>query len=83
MVGLNISYLEKSLGKLYSKHHTVKWYDAEQAFKEEVNMLKLEDVSIIKISNDELAVKYRILKQEPRQKILFYIFYSKPAHEDN
>lgn len=46
-------------------------------------MLKLEDVSIIKISNDELAVKYRILKQEPRQKILFYIFYSKPAHEDN
>ncbi len=78
-----MSKVAKSLEKLYSKHRIVMWYDPEQVFEDEVASLALDQVSIIKVDNDELAVKYRILKEEPQQKFLLYLPYAKPAHEDN
>lgn len=73
----------KSLEKLYLKHRIVVWYDPEQAFVEELDELSITEVSMITIANDELAVKYRILHQEPKQKFLLYMPYARPSYEDN
>lgn len=75
--------IEKSLEKLYSKHRIVLWYDPEQAFAEELYGLSITKVSVITIENDELAVKYKILHQEPNQKFLLYMPYARPSYEDN
>lgn len=75
--------IEKSLKKLYNKHRIIVWYDPEQSFTEELVDFAMSNISVIKISNDELAVKYRILHQEPKQKFLLYMPYARPADEDN
>lgn len=75
--------IEKSLEKLYHKHRIVVWYDPEQAFTEELSGFSMSEVSLIRVCNDELAVKYRILHQEPKQKFLLYMPYAKPADEEN
>lgn len=79
----NIMKTAKSLEKLYLKHRIVVWYDPEQAFTEELEELSIPDVTMITIANDELAVKYRILNREPKQKFLLYMPYAKPSNEDN
>ena len=73
----------KSLEKLYLKHRIVVWYDPEQAFTEEIAELSIPEVSVITIENDELAVKYKILHQQPKEKFLLYMPYARPSHEDN
>lgn len=78
-----MSSIEKSLSKLYAKHRIVAWYDAEQAFTEELSALSIPEVSVITVANDEFAVKYRILHQEPKQKFLLYMPYARPSDEDN
>ena len=75
--------IEKSLERLYLKHRIVVWYDPEQTFSEEIDELSIPEVSVITISNDELAVKYRILHQETKQKFLLYMPYARPSYEDN
>lgn len=75
--------LGKSLEKLYLKHRIVVWYDPEKAFTEELAELSIPEVAVITIENDELAVKYKILHQEPTEKFLLYMPYARPSHEDN
>lgn len=75
--------IEKSLEKLYTKHRIVVWYDPEKAFTEDIENFSMPDVLAITVENDELAVKYRILHQEPQQKFLLYMPYARPSHEDN
>lgn len=78
-----MSKIEKNLEKLYTKNRIVVWYDPDQAFTEKLMDLAIPDVKIITINNDELAVKYKILHQEPLQKFLLYMPYDRPPFEDN
>lgn len=78
-----MSKIKKNLEKLYERHRIVVWYDPEEAFEEELNALELPDITVIAIDNDELAVKFRVLKQERDQKFLLYMPYERPEHEEN
>ncbi len=75
--------IEKNLEKLYNQHRIVIWYDPERAFEEELADINLPDVSVITVDNDELALKYRILIHEPKQKFLLYMPYARPSYDDN
>lgn len=75
--------IAKSLEKIYTKHRIVVWYDPEKAFEEEITVLSIPEVVVITVDNDELAIKYRILQQEPQQKFLLYMPYVRPSYQDN
>jgi len=78
-----MSKIEKNLEKLYSQHRIVVWYDPDRAFEEELAELILPDVSVVIITNNELAIKHQILLQQPQQKFLLYMPYSRPTYDLN
>lgn len=78
-----MSKIGTSLEKLYTKHRIVVWYDPEQAFTEEVEELKLKDVTCITVNGDEFAVKYRVLVQQKQDKFLLYIPSARPEDDSN
>lgn len=78
-----MSKIEASLQKLYEKHRIVVWYDAAKAFEEDFSGMALPGVAKITVAGDELAVKIRVLAQEPAQPFLLYMPYARPAPEDN
>ncbi|WP_211942097.1 BREX-1 system phosphatase PglZ type A [Cylindrospermopsis raciborskii] len=63
-----INRINQSLTKLFEKHRIVFWYDAKPELVREF----LGGVEKIELTNNQFAVKYRILHQEPKSKFLLY-----------
>lgn len=61
-----------SLSKLFEKHRIVFWYDTKHEFREDFEALNLKGVEKLEINNNEYSLKYRILREEPKQKFLLY-----------
>lgn len=66
------SRIAVSLAKLFEKHRIVFWYDAKHEFREDFQGLALKGVEKLEIHNNEFGLKYRILREEPKQKFLLY-----------
>lgn len=75
--------IAKGLERLFDEHRIVFWYDDKQEMGQVYEELSLDSVEKIAIQNDEFGVKYRILKQEPKQKFLIYRDEPEPANIDN
>ena len=57
---------------LFEKHRIVFWYDAKQELRADFEAVALPDVVKLEIANNEYALKYRILREEPEQRFLLY-----------
>jgi uncharacterized protein (TIGR02687 family) len=66
------SRIAVSLSKLFEKHRIVFWYDAKREFRDDFEALNLKGVEKVEINNNEYGLKYRILREEPKQKFLLY-----------
>jgi len=79
------SNIKKTLVKKFKEQRVIFWYnEKEQAdIQQEYESLMLKDVEKITVANNEFEIKYRILKQAPKQKFLIYRTGPKPANEDN
>ena len=75
--------IAKGLERLFDTHRIVFWYDDKQEMGELFAALSLDGVEKIAIANDEFQVKFRILRQEPKQKFLIYREGPEPALIDN
>jgi len=64
--------IESAIKKLLEKHRIVFWYDAKHELRQEYEALSIPGVEKIELSNNEYAVKYRILREEPNKKFLLY-----------
>lgn len=75
--------LQKSLTTQFTRHRIVFWYDPTDEWAAQVDELSLDDVIVVKVANNELGVKLRVLKDEPKSKFLLYFPTARPEDEDN
>jgi len=61
-----------ALKKHFERHRIIFWYDTKKELRADFDALELPDVEKIVIDNNEFAVKYRILREQPGQKFLLY-----------
>ncbi|PKL50510.1 MAG: BREX-1 system phosphatase PglZ type A [Candidatus Riflebacteria bacterium HGW-Riflebacteria-2] len=75
--------IAQAVARLFTKHRIVFWYDIKRELRADYEALEMPDVEKIVINNNEYALKYRILREEPEQKFLLYREGAKPAELDN
>ena len=71
------------LNDLFDRHRIVFWNDNDAGMRDDFAGLELPEVAKVEIDNNEFALKYRILRQEPEQKFLLYRAGPAPADIDN
>jgi hypothetical protein len=72
-----------AVNKLFTKHRIVFWYDAKQELHDEFEALILPEIEKVIITNNEFALKHRILRVEQQQKFLIYHKGPKPEDLEN
>ena len=75
--------ISKALAKRFERHRIVFWYDPEQEFSEAFEALEMEGIEKLTIANNEFALKYRVLREAPKQNFLLYKPGPRPANMDN
>ena len=71
--------IKAGLERLFEEHRIVFWYDVARDMRIEYEDMDLPNVEKVEIVNNEFGLKYRILRQEPKQK--FLVFHDGPAPE--
>ena len=66
------SKIAQALQKMFDKHRIVFWYDEKKELRSDYDNLNLDDVVKLEIQNNELTIKYHILREKPLQKFLVY-----------
>jgi len=64
--------IAKALNKLFDRHRIVFWYDTKQELRGDFEALELQGIEKLELTNNEFAVKHRLLREEPAQKFLLY-----------
>ncbi|PHO04848.1 BREX-1 system phosphatase PglZ type A [Rhodobacteraceae bacterium 4F10] len=72
-----------SLGKMFEEHRLVFWYDADRDMREAYEALDLPGVEKVELLNNEFGLKYRMLRQAPKQKFLVFRDGPEPEMKDN
>lgn len=72
---------ELSEGK---KRHIIFWYDEDGEFKEDIDELNLENIRVLKLSNNNsFAIKYEIERKDTTSNFLIYSNMQKPLPKQN
>ena len=72
-----------SLARLFDEHRIVFWYDTARDMRGAYEAADLEGVEKVEIANNEFGLKYRMLRQEPKQKFLLFKDGPEPEMTDN
>jgi uncharacterized protein (TIGR02687 family) len=75
--------ITQALKKLFERHRIVFWYDAKHELRNEFETLSLAGVEKLELNNNEFALKYRLLREQPEQKFLLYREGPQPTDLDN
>ena len=75
--------IQQALTRLFAKHRIVFWYDDKQELRDEYEALTLDGVEKIEIQNNEFGLKYRLLREAPKQSFLVYKEDKQPAPIQN
>ncbi len=75
--------IHAALQNLFTRHRIVFWYDTKRELREEFETLLLPGVELIELTNNEFAVKHRLLREQPDQKFLLYRAGPEPEYLDN
>ena len=75
--------IEKTLNTHFENNRVVFWYDDKKEFRQYFDDLNLPNITKIILQNNEFAVKYRVLREEPKQKFLLYQESARPSDLDN
>lgn len=78
-----MSKIAQALTRMFERHRIVFWYDQKQELFSDFDELTLDGVEKIKIANNEFAIKYRVLREQPEQKFLLYREGKQPTDLDN
>lgn len=79
---MDIKIIE-NLKKLFEKHRIIFWYDDKKELREDFDELDLNNIEKIEINNNEYAIKYKILRENPNQQFLLYFEGPKPQKQNN
>ncbi|MFW5735163.1 MAG: hypothetical protein ACOCWR_08895, partial [Oceanidesulfovibrio sp.] len=64
--------IEQALTRIFERHRIVFWYDDRRELRSEFEAVTLPDVEKLIVDNHEFGIKYRVLREQPRQKFLLY-----------
>jgi uncharacterized protein (TIGR02687 family) len=78
-----VSAVRPHLERLFETQRVVLWHDPAGEYAGDLETLALEGVEPIRVTNDEYAVKNRLLHQEPKAKFLVYRSGSVPPEIGN
>lgn len=67
----------------FEEQRVVIWHDDEGGYTDDLDQLDLEDVKIVRVSNNEYAIKNLLLREEPHTKFLVYRTGPIPVGIDN
>ena len=67
----------------FEAHRVVFWYDRKREFRAVFESLVLEGITLLEINNNELQLKARILREEPRTRFLLYHEGAPPADAEH
>lgn len=88
---MNLEEIEKVLNDIYkeplkyeNKRHIVFWYDAEGEFLEDIDTLNLDNIRILKLTNNNyFYIRYELEKIDTTSNILIYADMPKPNPREN
>jgi len=66
------SVIRSHLERRFDAHRLVFWHDPAGEYADGLDSLGLDDVQIVRVANDEYAVKYRVLRDESEKNFLVY-----------
>jgi uncharacterized protein (TIGR02687 family) len=75
--------IAQALIKQFDRDRVIFWYDSKQELRDDFESLELDRVIKIELKNNEFAIKYRILREQPKQKFLIYHEGAQPTDIDN
>ena len=75
--------IKRTLLNKFENSRIVFWYDKDRQFTGDFANLELDGVKKLTIGENEFALKYQILKEEPNQKFLLYKPAEKPVDAQN
>lgn len=88
---MNLDEISKVLKDIYkeplkneNKRHIVFWYDGDKEFLEDIDTLALEDVRLLKLTNNNyFYIRYELEKVDTTSNILIYAPMEKPSPREN
>ena len=69
---MSTAAIADSLERRFSDHRIVFWHDPDGQYASDLDSLDLVGVTTLRLANDEYAVKYRLLVEQPEGKFLVY-----------
>lgn len=75
--------IRAGLERLFEEHRIVFWYDAARDMRGEFDAVDLAGVEKVEVANNEFGLKYRMLRQEPKQQFLVFKDGPEPSMTDN
>jgi uncharacterized protein (TIGR02687 family) len=75
--------LHEALSKHFSRHRIVLWYDPDGKNRETAESFPGDGIDFIEVNNNQFAVKYRLLKSQPKTPALVYVPFHRPMDEQN
>ncbi|SQD78317.1 BREX-1 system phosphatase PglZ type A [Moritella yayanosii] len=66
------SRISVALERLFAKHRIVFWYDEKQELRDDFESLALDNIEKLEITNNEFSLKYKVLREFPKQQFLLY-----------
>lgn len=67
-----VATVKPHLERRFHEQRVVFWHDPEGQYASELEGLDLAGVTTLRIGNDEYAIRYRLLKEQPDDKFLVY-----------
>ena len=68
----SLSAVLPHLEQRFESQRLVFWHDMEGEYAAEIDSLVLDGVTILRVENNEYAIKNRVLRDEPHDKFLIY-----------
>lgn len=67
-----VATVKPHLERRFAEHRIVFWHDPDAQYASELDGLDLPGVTIVRLANDEFAIKNRLLHDQPTDKFLVY-----------
>ena len=75
--------IQQVLSRLFERKRIVFWYDDKQEFRDVFQSLEMDGIEKAEIKENEFSLKYRVLREKPKQNFLLYCEDKEPEYINN
>lgn len=67
-----ITAVQSHLRTQFQQNRVVVWHDPEGSYSEDLDNMTPDDVTAVRVENNEFSLKHRVLREEPHRRFLLY-----------